>query len=134
MDSMFKILDAEAEHKDTVLSFFPSMFKVGDFMSVLIEVFRDRSLKVLNEILSSRGKGQVPLHREEYNWFRNGINCEILSPGAKGWQKGKVRIKVTLEFCPDQPEVAEAPDGMVLGNSQLESPLDDVRQMTTKNN
>lgn len=41
--------------------------------------------------------------------FEQGISCEVLRPGAK-WQKGKVRI--TLEFCPDEPE----------------SPLDDIRQ------
>lgn len=38
------------------------------------------------------------------------IDCEVLRLGAKGWQKGKVRI--SLEFCPDLPE----------------SPLDDIRQ------
>jgi len=38
-----------------------------------------------------------------------GLECEVLRPGSN-WQKGKVRL--CLEFCPDQPE----------------SPLDDLRQ------
>lgn len=42
-------------------------------------------------------------------WLDEGQSCEILKPGAKYWQKGKVRI--SLEFCPDEPE----------------SPLDDLR-------
>jgi hypothetical protein len=56
-------------------------------------------------------------------WFGDGINCEVLRLDAKGWQKGKVRIelKVSLEFCPDETEI-----------SQLESPLDDIRQMIKK--
>ena len=45
--------------------------------------------------------------------FTEGIDCEVLRLGAKGWQKGKVRIN--LEFCSNQP-------------SQPESPLDDIRQ------
>ncbi len=43
-------------------------------------------------------------------WYVESVDCEVLKPGAKRWQKGKVRI--TLEFCPDEPE----------------SPLDDLRQ------
>jgi len=132
MESMFKTLDAEAEHKDTVLSFFPSMFKVNDFIKVAIGVFRDKSLVAISEALTSQGKGQIPIHREQYNWFGNGINCEILSPGAKGWQKGKVRFKVTLEFCPDEPEVAEVLTSNGLDKGQSNSLLDDVRRMTTK--
>ncbi|HCF30516.1 MAG TPA: KGK domain-containing protein [Cyanobacteria bacterium UBA11049] len=45
--------------------------------------------------------------------FTEGIDCEVLRLGAKGWQKGKVRIN--LEFCPNQL-------------SEPESPLDDIRQ------
>lgn len=45
--------------------------------------------------------------------FSEGLDCEVLKPGAKGWQKGKVRI--SLQFCPDQ-------------TSESTSPLDDIRQ------
>lgn len=48
-------------------------------------------------------------------WFKEGEECEILRAGSKGWQKGKVKINVTLEFIPDEPE-------------QTNSPLDDIRQ------
>ncbi|WP_206815910.1 KGK domain-containing protein [Chroococcus sp. FPU101] len=41
--------------------------------------------------------------------WRDGVECEILSPNA-GWKKGKIRV--TLEFIPDEPE----------------SILDDIRQ------
>jgi hypothetical protein len=26
---------------------------------------------------------------------------------SKNWQKGKLRMKVSLEFCPDEPEIKE---------------------------
>lgn len=43
-----------------------------------------------------------------------GIDCEILRPDARGWQKGKVRF--SLEFCPDESK----------------SPLDDLRQQISE--
>ena len=49
------------------------------------------------------------------DWFYEGEECEILRAGSKGWQKGKLKVKVTLEFIPDEPE-------------ETKSPLDDVRQ------
>ena len=48
------------------------------------------------------------------SWFSQGEECEILRAGSPGWQKGKIKINVTLEFIPDEPEE--------------KSPLDDVRQ------
>ncbi len=64
-------------------------------------------------------------------WFSDGIDCELLKVGAAGWQKGKVKINlnVTLEFCPDEPEVEEPPASNEQEISQPESPLDDIRLM-----
>jgi hypothetical protein len=42
-------------------------------------------------------------------WFFDGVDCELLAPG-KNWRKGK--IKITLEFIPDE----------------VESPLDEIRR------
>ncbi|MBW4533405.1 MAG: hypothetical protein KME09_05660 [Pleurocapsa minor HA4230-MV1] len=52
-------------------------------------------------------------------WFYQGGECEILRAGSPGWQKGKIKIKVTLEFSPDEPE-------------ETSSPLDDIRQEIDK--
>ena len=40
---------------------------------------------------------------EKANWFSEGIDCKLLKPGAKSWQRGKVRI--SLEFEPEKLEV-----------------------------
>ena len=55
-----------------------------------------------------------------YSWFDKGKECEILRAGSSGWQKGKIKINVTLEFIPDEPEET--------------SLLDDIRQADAKNN
>ena len=52
--------------------------------------------------------------------FEEGQECEILKAGSSGWQKGKLKINVTLEFIPDEPELEK-------------SPLDDVRQEINSN-
>ncbi len=52
-------------------------------------------------------------YQDRKKWLNEGLECEVLKLGEKQWQKGKLRVNVTLEFCPDQ----------------IESPLDDIRQM-----
>ena len=64
----------------------------------------------------------------DINWNspQEGIDCQILKIGSKGWQKGKVQIEVnkniksgeaqtSIKFCPDEP-------------LEPKSPLDDIRQ------
>ncbi|MBC6479588.1 MAG: hypothetical protein GDA56_19225 [Hormoscilla sp. GM7CHS1pb] len=53
------------------------------------------------------------------NWLGDGIDCEILIPGKKGWQKGKMKLKVNVkvESISDEPETTEP-----------ESPLNNLRQ------
>mgnify|MGYP006267030183 CR=1 FL=1 len=60
---------------------------------------------------------------QKYNIFDQGIECEILKVGAKGWQRGKIKIKVALEFCPDDSD-----------NSKQKSNLDDIHSVITKDN
>ncbi|MGB5960690.1 MAG: KGK domain-containing protein [Coleofasciculaceae cyanobacterium] len=57
-------------------------------------------------------------------WLDEGVDCATLKFGSEGWQKGKVRFKISVEFCPEEPEIAETP--------QPDSPLDDLRQMINK--
>ncbi|MBD2085009.1 KGK domain-containing protein [Coleofasciculus sp. FACHB-542] len=54
-------------------------------------------------------QAQVGATGEQIKWFSEGIDCKVLKPGAN-WKQGKVRV--SLEFCPDEPE----------------SPLEDIRQ------
>lgn len=62
-------------------------------------------------------------------WLQNGIDCERLKPGLNEWQKGRVRIKVSLEFCPDEPEIEEELVSEQVEIEEPESPLDDLRRM-----
>ncbi len=129
---------------DDVVAFIPSeMCKFGKLEKALQYVLRNSLADNLVEGLktegingttiydfSGRGRAQIQNSR----WFIDGKNCEILNVGARGWQKGKLRIKVTLEFCPDEPEVKQELQSNELESNQPESPLDDIRRMMNQDN
>lgn len=50
-------------------------------------------------------------------FLNKGIPCELLKLGSSKWRKGRLKVKLVLEFYPDEPE----------------SPLDDIRQMMKDN-
>jgi KGK domain len=57
--------------------------------------------------------------------FEDGIDCKLLQPDGKGWQKGKLRI--CFEFTPENNEnLIAIPDDSV---KMPESPLDEIRQL-----
>ena len=56
-------------------------------------------------------------YKPRAKWIDEGLECEVLNIGANQWKKGKVRIKISFEFCPDEPEISE-----------YESPLDEIRR------
>jgi hypothetical protein len=38
-------------------------------------------------------------------WLAAGHPCQLLNPGGQ-WQKGRLRLRITAEFVPDEPEIA----------------------------
>jgi KGK domain len=59
----------------------------------------------LNEAIASHLKQAIANWTEENNgWFTpEGLDCEALRFGSKGWQKGRIRL--CLEFCPDDEPI-----------------------------
>jgi hypothetical protein len=59
----------------------------------------------LNDAIKSYVEQAIAGWSEDKNdWFTDrGIDCEALRFGSKGWQKGRIRL--SLEFCPDEPEM-----------------------------
>jgi hypothetical protein len=63
-------------------------------------------------------------------WSDTGVECEVLKMDGYGWQKGRVRI--SLEFIPDEEEQEEEILEANLEEESItpklpESPLDDLR-------
>jgi len=124
----------EAVGDDDVLLFGQTTF--------LVRKFKELSGSKLSEIMGIPANGQyirdwmreLKINPEtiisvgEINWKspEEGIDCQIIKIGSKGWQKGKVQIEVnkniksgetqtSIKFCPDEPP-------------EQKSPLDDIRQ------
>ncbi len=57
------------------------------------------------------------------NSWKDGIPCELLQDGIE--KKGKIRLKVIIEFIPDEVEVIQGVEGI----TDKRSPLDDIRQI-----
>ncbi|MBE9122941.1 KGK domain protein [Tychonema sp. LEGE 07199] len=122
---------------EDALSFGNAMLKVEKLKETVNEVLPENGLgQTLNSSLSKQKLDinvglTTDLTRYFYEkWFGEGIDCEILRVGAQGWKKGKIKLKlnVTIEFCPDEPKVEETPENNQLEISPPESPLDDLRR------
>lgn len=98
-------------------------------MSAVKQSFHNADYKDLVNQLQGRGgiSGRSP------DWSGPGVDCEVLKPGARGRRKGKVRIKVSLEFCPDEPDIAEIPASNQSEVSKSESLLNDIRKTMNHN-
>lgn len=75
-------------------------YKLGE------EICKTFNMNLGTEYVKENGKYRN-IQISNNKWFSDGIDCEVLKLGAKGWQKGKVKInfQVSVEFCPDEPEV-----------------------------
>jgi hypothetical protein len=88
----------------------------------------DQLIAQMKYILARHAGNRTNENLEE--WLHEGVDCATLKFGAKGWKKGKVRIKVSVEFCPDELEIEETQANDEI--TQPESPLDDLRQKINK--
>lgn len=93
----------------------------------------DYSGDALTAIANKCVKSSNSLGRRSVQKLFNGegIDASILRIGSQGWKKGKIKFKITLEFCPDEPEVEEITQ--ISGSeNNINSPLDDIRRMMDK--
>jgi hypothetical protein len=132
MNRNYEILDGD----DDVLLLGQATFTVRRFKELAASKFRNilnNRIKDSSDNISTR-MTELQINEEtkiiggEINWSspQEGIDCQILKIGSKGWQKGKLQIaintnlqsgkpQVGIKFCPDEP-------------LEPKSPLDDIRQ------
>jgi hypothetical protein len=124
MTDRFEELEAESNYNEAVISF-PNyaMLKIDEFAKKANDVLASKGISELYSRFSH--KGGIPTG--EPGWISSGVKCEILRPGEQSWHKGKIKLKIVLEFCPDEPELSEIHASQTLNNSDENSPLDDIR-------
>lgn len=113
----------QIEHEDTqsVISFDNgTTFKLSNLMEKFNDFFKQNVLYNLSEQLKQVGLGTPPNYQRNWN---NSVDAEILEPESGKWKKGKIRMRVILEFCPDEPE--EIKNDILQPDSNS---LDDIRR------
>ncbi|MEG4404956.1 KGK domain-containing protein [Microcoleus sp. MON2_D5] len=136
INKKYDILDGE----DDVLLLDKATFTVRRFKELVAKKFdyilnyieavekesRNKSISYWMQSLSINEETTIPAGDINWSSPQEGIDCQILKIGAKGWQKGKLKIEVnksfqsvktqtSIKFCPDEP-------------LEPKSPLDDIRQ------
>ncbi|MEG4045591.1 KGK domain-containing protein [Microcoleus sp. Pol17_C1] len=129
----YEILDG-----DDVLLFDKATFLVRSFEELvtskfievldIIAIRESRHKSIIDCLKELRINEEIIIKGGEIDWNspQEGIDCQVLKIGSKGWQKGRLQIKVKenlqsgetqvcIKFCPDEPP-------------EQKSPLDDIRQ------
>lgn len=108
---------------DDVIQFSNAIYKIGQLKTAM-ELAINNQNKLPNTLFYTLQEQGVKLENllATQKFLVDGLDAEALKIGAKGWQKGKIRVRVTLEFEPDEPET-----------NKPESPLDDLRRMMNEN-
>ncbi|BAY66508.1 hypothetical protein NIES22_66470 [Calothrix brevissima NIES-22] len=143
MNNTFQLLENDTDvllfDKDTYTVTRLKELIRDDFAQKLQAQFNNMNSTVANLFQSVSIKEAV-FKIEDITWKSDneGISCQLLRVASRGWQPGRLRIctsteiisenrnsrsniplvkiKVSIEFCPDQPV-------------EPESPLDDIRKM-----
>ncbi|PSB08161.1 KGK family protein [filamentous cyanobacterium Phorm 46] len=134
LNRSYEILNGD----DDVLSLGKATFTVrrlkelaaSKFRSILdISVDKNRydTISTMMEELQINEETKIRGGNITWKTSQQGIDCQILKIGSKGWQKGKLQIEIngglefsgktqtSIKFFPDEP-------------AKQKSPLDDIRQ------
>lgn len=68
----------------------------------------------MSHLLKQQGKGHI-YPQSNQDLFDQGMDYEILTINGKQWQKGKLKVSIRFEFCPEGEDL------------QTSSPLDSIR-------
>ncbi len=129
MSNQFEPLDPEEvvvvkENYQKILIGQPT-FRTRELTQQAIQVLKTNDSFVVNKCWSN--------HQE--SWVHGGVKAKVLKYGARDWQEGKIRMRIIVEFCPDEPEVEEIEEPPELESvSEPESPLDEIRRMIDEPN
>ena len=107
-----------------VISFGDDTFKI-DRLRTAVNLISNQGLA--NQLKNLLNAQRVNISAStSSNWFKEGINCEILTLGATKWRKGKMKFKLSLEFYVEEEE------DNTTSETIAESPLDDIRRQISE--
>ncbi|GFE70114.1 KGK domain-containing protein [Chroococcus sp. FPU101] len=89
-----------------------SLMKIGKLRKALKQVFnrdiedfiknflRNEAIKIYPATQIYYPDGTTKIHQN--NWFSSGVACKLLKLGNKSWNQGTIKIRVEVEFFPNE--------------------------------
>lgn len=65
----------------------------------------------------------INLSDEFLKTFEEGIPCRVMTTQQQGWRLGKIRLKIELQFIPDESLTDQSID-------DFDNPLDEIRKIS----
>ncbi|MEH1933110.1 MAG: KGK domain-containing protein [Nostoc sp.] len=121
MEDRFKAI--ECNYGD-VLDLGDNIYKVAKLKQAMDTSSNSHLVNILNEELRRK---EVEI-KNSLNLFQDGIDCEILTLGSQSWKKGKVKLKISVEFFVEEEDI-QITNSNNSAITEPESPLDDLRRM-----
>ena len=117
----------------------PETLKIETLQKALSSMFTNRYVDEVPEDTLKKQGIQLPdqykqtIHDEtktiRQSWWKDGFECEVLKLGSHDWQRGKVRLKATveIEFIPEELVASAEPSIDQQASEPSISSLDDIR-------
>ena len=106
---------------DDVISLYGKLYKVEALKTELTEFLESEgepsASYPLSQMLSIRIDQQQTLAL-----LTEGTESEILKVASSGWTKGRFKLKMALEFIPDEPEIQDKSE-----STEYKLPIDEIR-------
>jgi hypothetical protein len=88
---------------DDVVSFRGKLFKVSQLRQIMGHAMTEQNQLNLTLSNALKQKGLELGLTDTKEFLHQGVNGELLTITGQGWQKGKIKMKISLEFIPDVP-------------------------------
>lgn len=134
--SMSDVVDSKNCEDYEVLLFGNHTCLVERLKQDLEYALKERADAIISSLVSKQSNQSfyviIDKSRDDKQWFEEGKECKLLKLGAKEWQPGTLKMKVTLEFCPEEPEEEEVDEVNEAEErderDEMTKSLDDIRQ------
>jgi hypothetical protein len=77
---------------------------LGSVSDILMELLQDQDIEIDVGYYDKYGEW---CQQKPQVWFQSGVECKVRKSGTAHWQTGKIKLQVSLEFCPDDAELLD---------------------------
>ncbi len=112
----------EILNSDDVICFTEEDDKYNSPIYQIKQRFNIARLFEFGEFIDSISK-VIGISTEAMELLAEGIRCRVMTTRQNGWRMGKIRLKIELQFIPDELKTEQS-------INSFDSPLDEIRKTT----